>query len=80
MKNSPESKPKGVMLSHENIISATSACILQMGLYAPHKNDILFSFLPLAHTMERCCELAVYMAGGAVGFYSGNLAQWPCKE
>ena len=23
--------------------------------------------------MERCCELAVYMAGGAVGFYSGYL-------
>lgn len=72
IKNSPESKPKGVMLSHENIISATSASILQMGLYAPHKNDILFSFLPLAHTMEKCCELAVYMAGGAVGFYSGD--------
>ena len=27
--------------------------------------DILFSFLPLAHTLERCCELAVFMAGGA---------------
>ena len=35
--------------------------------------DILFSFLPLAHTLERCCELSVFMAGGAVGFYSGNL-------
>ena len=57
----------------QNIISATSASIVQLGLYAPHKNDVLFSFLPLAHTMERCCELAVYMAGGAVGFYSGGL-------
>ena len=54
-------------------MSATAACILQLGLYAPHKNDVLFSFLPLAHTMERCCELAVYMAGGAVGFYSGKI-------
>ena len=89
IKNSPDSKPKGVMLSHEvtysiitryiyflsfspqNIVSATSACILQLGLYAPTKQDILFSFLPLAHTMERCCELATYMAGGAVAFYSG---------
>ena len=87
IKNSPESRPKGVMLSHEvivfsfykhffsfsvqNIVSATSACILQLGLYAPNKQDILFSFLPLAHTMERCCELATYMAGGAVAFYSG---------
>ena len=56
----------------QNIVSATAACILQLGLYAPHRNDVLFSFLPLAHTMERCCELAVYMAGGAVGFYSGE--------
>merc|ERR1712013_364281 len=30
-------------------------------------------FLPLAHTLERCAELAVFMAGGAVGFYSGNI-------
>eukprot|EP00092_Neocalanus_flemingeri_P012319 GFUD01013279.1.p1 GENE.GFUD01013279.1~~GFUD01013279.1.p1 ORF type:complete len:666 (+),score=116.54 GFUD01013279.1:120-2117(+) len=66
-------KPKGVMLSHENFIAATSACILQLGNYAPNSSDTLFSFLPLAHTLERCCELSVYMAGGAVGFYSGNM-------
>ena len=66
-------RPKGVMLSHENFIAATSACILQLGIYAPNSSDILFSFLPLAHTLERCCELSVYMSGGAVGFYSGNL-------
>ena len=62
-------------------MSATAACILQLGLYAPHRNDVLFSFLPLAHTMERCCELAVYMAGGAVGFYSGEgYCVWSIKE
>jgi len=72
-KNTPIGRPKGVMLSHENIVAATSACVIQLGRYAPNKNDILFSFLPLAHTLERCCELSVYMAGGAVGFYSGNL-------
>jgi len=66
-------KPKGVMLSHLNIVSATLACTHQLGQYAPNSQDILFSFLPLAHTLERCCELSVFMAGGAVGFYSGNL-------
>ena len=86
-------KPKGVMLSHLNIVSATLACIHQLGQYAPNSQvccgefgfldrsevasliisiyiaksqDILFSFLPLAHTLERCCELAVFMAGGAI--------------
>ena len=42
-------------------------------IFIPISQDILFSFLPLAHTLERCCELSVLMAGGAVGFYSGNL-------
>jgi len=71
--NSLLGRPKGVMLSHQNFVSATSACILQLGIYAPNHTDTLFSFLPLAHTLERCCELAVFMAGGAVGFYSGNM-------
>jgi len=65
-------KPKGVMLSHLNMVSATTACTLQLGKYAPNNQDVLFSFLPLAHTLERSCELSVFMAGGAVGFYSGN--------
>ncbi|XP_023346235.1 long-chain-fatty-acid--CoA ligase 1 [Eurytemora carolleeae] len=66
-------RPKGVMLSHRNIMAATTASVLQLGDYAPKKTDILFSFLPLAHTLEKCCELAVFLAGGAVGFYSGDL-------
>ena len=64
---------KGVILSHENMVAATSAAILQLDMYAPRRTDVLFSFLPLAHTLERCCELAVFMAGGAIGFYSGNI-------
>jgi len=66
-------KPKGVMLSHRNIMAATSASILQLGEYAPTRDDILFSFLPLAHTLEKCCELAILLAGGAIGFYSGDM-------
>ena len=42
-------------------------------MYAPNRTDTLYSYLPLSHTLERCCELAVFMAGGAVGFYSGNI-------
>lgn len=66
-------RPKGVMLSHLNLMAATCACVLQLGEYAPKRTDVLFSFLPLAHTLERCCELSVILAGGAVGFYSGDL-------
>ena len=55
------------------MMAATSAAILQLDMYAPRRTDVLFSYLPLAHTLERCCELAVFMAGGAIGFYSGNI-------
>lgn len=65
--------PKGVMLSHENIVAAVSATLLQLAEHKPHKSDIMLSFLPLAHMLERCCEVAVYIAGGAVGFYGGDI-------
>jgi len=66
-------RPKGVMLSHANFIAAASACLLQLGQYAPSREDTLFSFLPLAFTLQRCAELTVFMTGGRVGFYSGNM-------
>jgi long-chain acyl-CoA synthetase len=65
--------PKGVMLSHENIVADVSAVLLQMGEHRPNRQDIMISFLPLAHMLERCCQVAMYMQGGAVGFYAGDI-------
>uniref|UniRef100_A0A6A7FS43 Long-chain-fatty-acid--CoA ligase n=2 Tax=Hirondellea gigas TaxID=1518452 RepID=A0A6A7FS43_9CRUS len=65
--------PKGVMLTHENVVAAVSATLLQLAEHKPHKSDVMLSFLPLAHMLERCCEVAVYIAGGAVGFYGGDI-------
>lgn len=65
--------PKGVMLSHRNILANLSAVMFQMGEWAPNGQDTMLSFLPLAHMFERCCEMAVYMVGGCVGFYSGDI-------
>lgn len=39
----------------------------------PRLGDVMLSFLPLAHMLERCFENGVYYSGGAVGFYSGNI-------
>lgn len=39
----------------------------------PLQTDVMLSYLPLAHMLERCCEVAVYIAGGAVGFYGGDI-------
>ncbi|XP_023717109.1 long-chain-fatty-acid--CoA ligase 5 isoform X5 [Cryptotermes secundus] len=65
--------PKGVMLSHENVVAGMCAVILQLGDHRPRSDDIMMSFLPLAHMLERCCENGMYLLGGAVGFFSGDI-------
>lgn len=61
------------MLTHRSIVANLSAVMFQMGEWAPTGEDTMLSFLPLAHMFERCCEMAVYMVGGSVGFYSGDI-------
>jgi len=43
-------KPKGVMLSHKNILANAYAALLCGEFY---KEDVFLSFLPLSHTLER---------------------------
>jgi len=59
-------KPKGVMLSHKNILSNAYAALL-CGEFYPE--DIFLSFLPLSHTLERTggCYLPM-MASSKVSF------------
>ncbi|CAH0564044.1 unnamed protein product [Brassicogethes aeneus] len=65
--------PKGVMLTHENVIASVSAVIMQQGEHRPRPEDTMISFLPLAHMLERCCEIAMFMMGGSVGYYLGDI-------
>ena len=59
-------KPKGVMLSHNNMLSNAHAAL---DTFAVHADDLYLSFLPLSHTFERTCGyyLAV-MVGATVAF------------
>lgn len=45
------------MLTHENVVADVSSVVLQLGDLKPAKNDVMISFLPLAHMLERCCEV-----------------------
>ena len=47
------------MLSHENIVACVSACVQQLGVdkHAPNKNDVMISYLPMAHMLERICQV-----------------------
>lgn len=65
--------PKGVMLTHQNVMAGICSVLHQLGDYKPTSQDIMISFLPLAHMLERCCENGMFMVGGAVGYYSGDI-------
>jgi len=67
--------PKGVMLSHGNLIANI------MGIYGIGKDsfislsneDVHISYLPLAHVFERVVSNLIYCVGGSVGFFQGDI-------
>ncbi|XP_061421114.1 long-chain-fatty-acid--CoA ligase 1-like [Lethenteron reissneri] len=66
--------PKGAMLTHKNMISDFSAFLaVTKDTFLPNKDDVLISFLPLAHMFERLVEASIFCNGGRVGFYQGDI-------
>ncbi|KAJ0954959.1 putative long-chain-fatty-acid--CoA ligase [Helianthus annuus] len=61
--------PKGVVLTHENLISSVAASTLQIKF---NSSDIYVSYLPLAHIYERANQIMSVYCGIAVGFYQGD--------
>lgn len=58
--------PKGVMLSHSNILSNSYAGLLAMDIYL---EDSFLSFLPLSHMLERTAGYYLpMMAGASISF------------
>ena len=59
-------RPKGVMLSHNNILVNAYLGIERISVY---REDVFLSFLPLSHTLERTAgEYIPMMCGSAVAF------------
>lgn len=64
--------PKGVMLTHANVVAdCVGFAVLKYAVV--DVNDIMISFLPLAHMFERLLEAIIYSVGGRVGFYRGDI-------
>ncbi len=62
-------EPKGVVLTHGNIVSNARALIRR---YEITPDDSALSYLPLAHMFERTCGHYVFLfAGGAVAYAQG---------
>ncbi|NWQ74434.1 ACSL1 ligase, partial [Columbina picui] len=53
--------PKGAMITHENIVCNASAFIKTTEkTFKPSSDDVLISFLPLAHMFERIVEVSIH--------------------
>lgn len=66
--------PKGVMLSHSNLVHAVVGCEDRVRTYLPPgqslAGEVYLAYLPLAHSMELTLELAFLAAGVTVGYGS----------
>jgi len=63
-------EPKGVMLSHENIVSNTIASAKMISI---QENDISLSFLPLSHLFERMAGFFCFMYFGAKIYFAEDI-------
>jgi long-chain acyl-CoA synthetase len=64
-------RPKGVMLSHHNILTNAYACL--HGVMATSHDDVFLSFLPLSHTFERTCGYYLPMMAGSTTAYARSV-------
>jgi len=65
-------KPKGVMLSHQNVLTNAAAC-LQASVVYP--DDLFLSFLPLSHMLERTVGYYVPMMAGATVAFTRSIRE-----
>ncbi|EGG20097.1 fatty acyl-CoA synthetase [Cavenderia fasciculata] len=65
--------PKGVMLTHTNMVSEVAGAYFSpAGLTS---DDVHMSYLPLAHSFERAVVSMVCFVGGQIGFFSGVIPE-----
>ncbi|MBO9676905.1 MAG: long-chain fatty acid--CoA ligase [Acidovorax sp.] len=65
-------KPKGVMLTHGNVMADVRAVLERI---QPTVDDVFLSFLPLSHTFERTGGYYLPMASGSCVAYARSVAQ-----
>jgi long-chain acyl-CoA synthetase len=65
-------RPKGVMLSHWNMLSVAHASLTVVDCY---RQDLFLSFLPLSHTLERTAGYYLPLMAGATVAYARSVTQ-----
>jgi len=65
-------RPKGVMLSHRNMLSVAYGGLQMLSVYP---EDVFLSFLPLSHTLERTGGYYLPIMAGSQVAYARSVAQ-----
>ncbi len=65
-------KPKGVMLSHGNMLSNARSCL---DTFVVNSDDLFLSFLPLSHTFERTLGYYLTVMTGATVAFARSIPQ-----
>jgi long-chain acyl-CoA synthetase len=66
--------PKGVMLTHRNLIADANAVFATIpDEFMLNENEVHLSFLPLAHIFEQMIMVAIISVGGRIAFYGGDV-------
>ena len=64
-------KPKGVMLTHDNVLENVKATLQRV---VPSPDDVFLSFLPLSHTFERTAGYYLPIAAGCCVAHARSVA------
>lgn len=65
-------RPKGVMLSHHNMLSVAHAGLTMIDVF---EEDLFLSFLPLSHTLERTAGYYLTVMTGSTVAFSRSVGQ-----
>nr|CAH8870226.1 unnamed protein product [Trichobilharzia regenti] len=65
--------PKGVMITHENLVDTVCSTIESTEEKIYCKNSLHFSYLPFAHIMEQVSSSAAVFSGAQIGFLTGPI-------
>jgi len=70
-------EPKGVMLSHANIVSNVDAAVAAFPVFGP--DDVALSFLPLCHIFERMAGYYMMLSRGVTIAYAESVEAVPAN-
>lgn len=71
--SSTEGEPRGVQLSHSNVLATMFAVMEPSGRLLP--TDSYLSYLPLSHILERVMLAYLLYTGARIGFFQGTVAR-----